>query len=245
MLRLVYNESESDAEKEKKDMKRSEINALLQDAAVFFKNMNYHLPPFAFWSVEDWQNKGAEYQEIRDNQLGWDITDFGSGDFEKVGLLLFTVRNGNQSDARYDKPYAEKAMIVRVGQVTPYHFHNKKMEDIINRGGGDLIVKVYNSNEKEELADTDVTVYSDGRTYQVPAGTEIRLTPGESITLKRGCYHSFWADKATTFVGEVSQVNDDSSDNRFLEETGRFPEVEEDEKPVYLMGMDYEKYWKK
>ena len=27
---------------------------------------------------------------------------------------------------------------------------------------------------------------------------------------------------------EVSMVNDDTSDNRFLEEIGRFPEIEED-----------------
>jgi len=78
--------------------------------------------------------------------LGWDITDFGGGDFLKKGLLLFTMRNGNLYDDRYTKPYAEKYLIVEEGQVTPFHFHWKKMEDIINRGGGNLLVQVYNDD---------------------------------------------------------------------------------------------------
>ncbi len=225
-------------------MKRSEINHLLQQACDFFKGMNYHLPPFAFWSPEDWKTKGPEYREIRDNQLGWDLTDFGSGDFHKCGLLLFTVRNGNMTDPRYDKPYAEKAMIVEPDQITPMHFHASKMEDIINRGGGELIIQLYNADEHDKLADTPVTVFSDGRVYQVPAGSEVRLTPGESVTLKSRCYHTFRAEGAKTFVGEVSKVNDDSLDNYFFNPVGRFPEVEEDEAPLYLMGIDYDKFWK-
>ncbi len=225
-------------------MKRSEINQLLQQACGFLKEMNYHLPPFAFWSPEDWKSKGEEYREIRDNQLGWDLTDFGSGDFHKCGLLLFTVRNGSMTDPRYDKPYAEKAMIVEPDQITPMHYHASKMEDIINRGGGDLIIQLYNADENDRLADTPVTVFSDGRIYQVPAGSKVCLTPGESVTLKPRCYHTFWAEHGKTFVGEVSKVNDDTLDNYFLDPVGRFPEVEEDEAPLYLMGIDYDKFWK-
>jgi len=36
-------------------------------------------------------------------------------------------------------------------------------------------------------------------------------------------------------IGEVSMVNDDDSDNRFLDETGRFPAIEEDVEPVHLL----------
>lgn len=115
-------------------MKRSEINELIDNAIVFFKNQNFVLPPFAYWSPEEWKNKNSEYDEIRDNQLGWDITDFGSGDYNKRGLFLFTIRNGNQNNKKYIKPYAEKIMIVGENQETPYHFHWNKMEDIINRG---------------------------------------------------------------------------------------------------------------
>ena len=220
-------------------MKRSELNKIMKNAVEFIDKMNFKLPPFAFWSPEEWAQKGHEYDEIRDNMLGWDITDFGSGDFLKIGLLMFTVRNGNFNDPKYVKPYAEKLLIVEDGQITPYHFHWSKMEDIINRGGADLIVKVYNSTEDGRFADTDVDIYMDGRHFTVAAGSTVRLKPGESITLQTGMYHSFWADGGKVLLGEVSKVNDDRVDNRFYESTGRFPEIEEDEKPLYLLGNEY------
>ena len=178
-------------------------------------------------------------RRIRRFPLRWDITDFGSGDFRKVGLLMFTIRNGNFNDKKYVKPYAEKLLIVEDGQVTPYHFHWSKMEDIINRGGGNLIVKVYNSTEDGQFADTDVDIYMDGRHFTVKAGTTVRVRPGESISLQTGMYHCFWAEGGKTLLGEVSKVNDDRVDNRFYEPTGRFPEIEEDEKPLYLLGNEY------
>jgi D-lyxose ketol-isomerase len=115
------------------------------------------------------------------------------------------------------------------------------MEDIINRGGGNLLVKVYNSTPDEDKADTPVDVFVDGRKYTVPAGSVIRLTPGESITLCPGQYHKFWGEKGTgrILLGEVSKVNDDRVDNRFFAPTGRFPEIEEDEAPLYLLGNEY------
>lgn len=222
-------------------MKRSELNRIMRDAVAFIDSMNVKLPPFAFWSPEEWAEKGSEYDEIRDNMLGWDVTDFGSGDFQKIGLLMFTLRNGNFHDKRYVKPYAEKLLIVEEEQITPFHFHWSKMEDIINRGGGNLMVKVYNSTKDEDFDTTPVTIMSDGRTYQVEAGSVLRLTPGESISIQSGMYHSFWGEKGTgkILLGEVSKVNDDRIDNRFYETTGRFPAIEEDEKPLYLLGNEY------
>lgn len=222
-------------------MKRSEINAIMREAVAFAGKMNFRFPPFAFWSPEDWKSKGAEYDEIRDNMLGWDITDFGSGDYYKVGLLMFTLRNGNFNLKKYVKTYAEKLLIVQEEQVTPFHFHFKKMEDIINRGGGNLLMQLYNSDDKEQFADTPVTVYSDGRSYQVKPGSIIRIRPGESVTYMPGQYHKFWGEKGTgtVLIGEVSKVNDDRVDNRFLEKTGRFPEIEQDEAPLYLLSNEY------
>ena len=98
-------------------MKRSEVNNIIEEAIAFCDQMNFKLPPFAFWTLEDWQTKGREYQEIRDNQMGWDITDFGSGDFDKIGLLIFVLRNGNFTNPKYKKPYCEKILIVEEGQV--------------------------------------------------------------------------------------------------------------------------------
>ena len=222
-------------------MKRSELNKIMKDAVEFINEMNFKLPPFAFWSPEEWAEKGHDYDEIRDNMLGWDITDFGYGDYRKIGLLMFTIRNGNFNDKKYIKPYAEKLLIVEEEQITPFHFHWSKMEDIINRGGGNLLVQVYNSTKDEQFADTPVTVSVDGRSYEVEAGGIIRIKPGESITLPSGQYHKFWGEKGTgkILLGEVSKVNDDRVDNRFYEKTGRFPEIEEDEKPLYLLGNEY------
>lgn len=222
-------------------MKRSEINAIIAHAKEFCKEMNFALPPFVYWTPDDWAKKGSECAEIADNQLGWDITDFGSGDFYKVGLMLITLRNGNLADEKYKKTYAEKIMIVREGQVTPMHYHYQKYEDIINRGGGNLVIKLYNRTDDDELADTPVTVSVDGVKRTLPAGGILVLEPGESICMHARLYHSFWGEegKGTVLVGEVSRVNDDHNDNRFYKPVGRFPEIEEDEAPLHLLGVEY------
>lgn len=222
-------------------MKRSEVNALMRDSLRFIAEQGFHLPPYVTWSPTDWRQKGRECDEIRDTMLGWDITDFGSGDFARVGLILITLRNGTTKDTRYGKPYAEKIMIVRESQVTPMHFHWQKMEDIINRAGGTLMIQVYNSTPDEKLAETPVTVAMDGSRRTVPAGSILPVRPGESITMERKVYHSFWGKErtGTVLVGEVSQVNDDRSDNRFFERAGRFPTIIEDEQPCHLLCTEY------
>ena len=225
-------------------MKRSEINAIMKNALSLFKEYKISLPQFVLWTADEWKTKGEEVREIKDNMLGWDITDFGGGDFNKKGLFLITLRNGNQKmPEKYPKVYAEKLMIVQENQVTPMHFHWYKMEDIINCGGGNLIIKLYNSTENEELADTDVEVSVDGVKHTFPAGYELCLKPGDSVTLTPGLYHRFWGEegKGTIIVREVSMCNDDANDNRFYEETGRFPAIEEDEAPLYLLCNEYDK----
>ena len=221
-------------------MKRSESNAIIRENIDFIKRMNFNLPPFAYFTPEEWSKKAHEYDEIRKNMLGWDVTDYGHGDFRNIGLFLFTIRNGNIAD-KQGKPYAEKLLISDEDQYSPMHFHHNKMEDIINRGGGNLIVEVYNATDDDRLADTDVTVHLDGHTATVPAGTKLRLAPGESITLPQRQYHAFWAEKGhgKVLIGEVSMVNDDNTDNRFYEAQGRFPAIEEDESPIYLLCNEY------
>lgn len=228
-------------------VKRSEINAIMRDADAFMKGQGFLLPPFAYWSPADWAAKGDEVREIVDRQLGWDITDFGSGDYQRRGLFIFTIRNGNPADLPKGagKLYAEKVLIADVGQVTPLHFHWRKVEDIINRGGGKLVIQLYNATESEGLADTDVVVSTDGVRRTVPAGGKVVLAPGESITLPTRLYHAFWAEDARVLIGEVSLVNDDNTDNRFYEPVGRFPEIEEDEPPLYLLCTDYPRYYGK
>lgn len=156
-------------------MKRSEINRLIRDSIEFFNLMNFKLPPWAFWKPEDWKGEYETCSEIVDNMLGWDLTDFGSGDFHRCGLILFTLRNGNPSKDK--KIYAEKAMIVEELQETPMHFHWSKMEDIINRGGGNLVIELYNSDENEEFTDKNVVLKIDGITKTVKPGGIVTLTP--------------------------------------------------------------------
>ncbi len=105
-------------------MKRSEVNAIISDAKSFFDLYHFKLPVWASWSPEQWKGRYRDCAEIVDNGLGWDITDFGCGKFEKVGLVLFTVRNGNHE--KKDKTYCEKIMIADENQVTPMHCHWKK-----------------------------------------------------------------------------------------------------------------------
>ena len=222
-------------------MKRSEINRIIREAAALIASHHFALPPFARWTPEEWAQKGSECHEIRDNMLGWDITDYGLGRFEEVGLVLVTLRTGSQRDGRYPKPYAEKLLISREGQVCPMHFHHVKTEDIINRGGGVLMMALYNADADDGLADTDVTVSADGVVLTVPAGTELELHPGQSVTLPPRMYHAFWAkaSSGTVLIGEVSACNDDVTDNRFLEPMGRFPSIEEDEPPFRLLCTEY------
>ena len=225
-------------------MKRSQINREMRNALRMLEEYKIVLPPFARWSAEEWKNKGDEAEEIKENMLGWDITDFGSGDFDKIGLLLICLRNGNQlKKEKYPKPYAEKLMIVKEKQITPMHYHWSKMEDIINCGGGNLIIKLYNSTTDNQLADTDVFVVIDGVRHVFPAGTEVRLEPGESVTLTPGLFHRFWGEegKGTVLVREVSMCNDDTNDNCFYDPAGRFPAIEEDEAPLHLLCNEYGK----
>jgi len=226
-------------------MKRSEINAIMREADAFIRGRGFYLPPFAYWTPQEWAAKGAEVREIVDNGLGWDITDFGSGKFNQYGLFLFTVRNGHPHNWQtlQGKLYAEKIMLVGADQMTPMHFHWSKSEDIINRGGGKLVIQLYNSTPDEDLARTEVTVSTDGVQRTVEAGGTLVLSPGESITLPSHLYHAFWGVESRVMVGEVSMVNDDRTDNRFYEPVGRFPQIEEDEPPLHLLVTDYARYY--
>jgi D-lyxose ketol-isomerase len=227
-------------------MKRSEINQIMRQADQFLQACKFYLPPFAYWSPEDWEIKGPEVSEIVETKLGWDITDFGMGDFHNFGLFLFTVRNGRAGNWKtlQGKLYAEKILIVDVGQVTPLHFHWSKMEDIINRGGGKLAIQLYNATPEEgKDIHSPVKMSIDSVECTVPAGGIVYLEPGESISLPPYLYHQFWAEGEKTLVGEVSMVNDDEKDNRFLESQPRFPKIEEDEAPFYLLCSDYPKFY--
>ncbi len=224
-------------------MRRSEINAALREMEAMLREYRIALPDFCGFTPEEWAEKGHEYDEVRDNMLGWDITDYGLGRFDEVGFSLITLRNGNLAMRdRYPKTYAEKLLYLKEGQYSPMHFHWSKMEDIINRGGGNVLIRVYNSLPDEELDRVSpVTVRTDGLERTVPAGSQVRLRPGQSITIQPYLYHDFEVEKGggPVLLGEVSQCNDDKNDNRFNPPVGRFPAVEEDEPPYRLLCSEY------
>ena len=220
-------------------MKRSEINRHIDFANDFFKQHLFKLPAWANLSPEAWKTKGSGYDEIRLSGMGWDITDFGKECFEKEGLTLFTIRNGYPGRTPF-KTYCEKIMIAGDHQITPTHFHWKKMEDIINRGGGDLCLQLWKADpETEEMTDSSFIMKIDGVAQTFNAGDIVRLKPGESICFEPYIYHQFWAEGGPALVGEVSTVNDDANDNRFYEPVGRFPEITEDEPARYCLCNEY------
>ncbi|WP_165002798.1 MULTISPECIES: D-lyxose/D-mannose family sugar isomerase [unclassified Enterococcus] len=225
-------------------MKRSMINHIIDETIEFTKERGLVYPRFAYFTQKDWEDLTKQSQEIIDNMLGWDVTDFGEGNYSVKGLTSFTFRNGNYNHPeQYPKPYCEKLLIVEDGQELPFHFHWKKMEDIINRGGGVLEITLYHADEQDQLdKHSDVSYVSDGQSFTVPAGTVVRLFPGSSITLMPRVYHKWKGIKGTgkIMLFEVSSTNDDKTDNRFLEDIPRLISIEEDDQPKYYLFSDYD-----
>ena len=223
-------------------MKRSEINQIINEAKNFLKKNNFILPPFGYWHSENWKSVSKnDIEEIINNSLGWDITDFGFNNFWKIGICIFTLRNGSQENIKkgVGKTYAEKIFFLEADQRVPLHTHYIKIEDVINRGGGNLGVQLYNAKKDYSLDDTSIILYKDGQKTKFVAGEKFILKPGESITLLPGVYHKFWGANEKVLVGEVSLANDDVNDNKFLKEVGRFPTIEEDVDPLHLLINDY------
>jgi D-lyxose ketol-isomerase len=224
-------------------MNRSEVNEILRRSSAFIRSFGYVMPPFADWEPEQMRRATQEAPDIIARRLGWDVTDFGQGRFEDFGLFLFTVRNGNAADLAQGRGmlYAEKIMISRAGQRAPMHRHNIKAEDIINRGGGDLVLELFAPAPDGSIdPHAPVTVPCDGVPRTLPAGGHLRLNPGESVTLLPGVWHAFWGERADVLIGEVSTVNDDLTDNVFRDPVGRFSDIVEDEAPWRLLVADYD-----
>ena len=226
-------------------MKRSRINQIMAEAEEMIRRHGFVLPPFAHWSPEEFRAKASVARRVIDGRCGWDITDYGQGRFDEMGLFLFTLRNGLLSDLQRGGGmcYAEKLLISRQDQLSPMHTHVIKAEDIINRGGAMLVVELYGSDEAGRFApDRGGLVRCDGIDRAYGPGEKLRLAPGESVTLMPGDWHAFWGEGGDVLIGEVSTVNDDLTDNIFVEPIGRFAEVEEDEAPTHLLVSDYESW---
>lgn len=228
---------------EEKSMKRSRVNEILREGDAFIRSFGYVMPPFAYWTPQELKEKRPA--GIVDARLGWDITDYGQGKYDDLGLLLFTVRNGRAEDLTRGTGmlYAEKIMISRRNQLSPMHRHVVKAEDIINRGGGRLVLELFMPAHDGGIdREAEVEVPTDGVVRRLPAGGLLKLDPGESVTLLPGVWHAFWGEGGDVLIGEVSTVNDDLTDNIFADPIGRFSDIEEDEEPLRLLVSDYDRF---
>jgi len=183
-------------------MKRSEINRACREAKACFEKNNWQLPP----------------------EPRWDISDFGLGEFEKTGLVLINLAE--------EAEYCEKLMYCRKNQVTPLHMHVKKKEDIICRQG-QLAMELWAGHPEKTAKGISFALKRNGKEVAVRSGAVIELEAGERVTLIPGIYHAFWGASDECVIGEVSTANDDTNDNFFVNpEIGRYPGIEEDERPL-------------
>jgi D-lyxose ketol-isomerase len=223
-------------------MKRSRINAIMAEAGELIARHGFVLPPFANWSPSEFKAKRDIADRVIQSRCGWDITDYGEGRYDEMGLFLFTLRNGSLADLKRGGGmcYAEKLLISKQDQLSPMHTHVIKAEDIINRGGATLVVELYGSDATGGFAwDKGGVVRCDGITRPYGPGEKLKLAPGESVTLMPGDWHAFWGEGGDVLIGEVSTVNDDVTDNIFREPIGRFSTIEEDVAPTHLLVSDY------
>lgn len=224
-------------------MKRSEVNRRIAWAIDLAQKVNFTLPAFGYWKAEDWKSNRKRWGNIPAVMQGWDVTDYGSGQFEQIGAVLFTLRNGSVYDPKIGTPYAEKIIAMKEGQMLPLHFHYSKTEDIINRAGGTLLLKLYNSKGAAHEVDSEspVHVYMDGELRSFQPGETVEVKTGGSITLTPYTYHAFWAkeEDGDLLIGEVSSINDDTKDNHFAQPFQLSP-IEEDEAIVYPLCNEYQ-----
>ena len=224
-------------------MKRSEVNNAIEWANDLLSKQNIRLPGLAHWSLDTWREKKDHLHTIRKTMLGWDISDYGRGEFDKLGAVLFTVRNGLVTDESVGVPYCEKYILMKDGQRLPKHYHIYKTEDIINRAGGTLWLKLFDVDPATgKETGKPVTVYCDGIPQTFESGEDVFVEIGDSITLPPYVAHIFGpkAGGGDLVVGEVSRINDDVTDNYFLEEIARFADIEEDVAPLRPLCNEYD-----
>jgi len=229
-------------------MKRSEIDAHIGAAIELLAAKGSALPPEARWDRAAWCAHAAELGDFAARGIGWDLTDFGSGDFARTGLLLYTLSNGLPDGAGQggDQAYANKLLVVQPGQVTPTHHHWRKVEDIIVLAGGRLCIRLFAVGPGDAVDRArPVRLLRDNLWTEVGPGDTVTLAPGERVRLERHHYHAFWGEASggPVIVEEVSSVNDDRTDNCFLpeERRGRFPAIDEDGPARFLLCSDVKK----
>ena len=222
---------------------RAQIESSIAEAAEVFASFGLKLPPWAMDTTEVWDQRAGDpaWDQVRDCMLGWDVTDFGSGRFEEIGRVLFTVRNGRLNDSRYPKAFAQKYLFDPEHQRAPAHFHLSKNEDICCLAGGNILVELCKADDNNQRSDERFQVAVDGVYRELGPGDTVRLKPGMSVNIPPRTIHQFWGEEGTglTISSEVSSVCDDVKDNFFLDPAERFPGITEDAERVHYLCNEY------
>ena len=224
-------------------MKRSLVNEAIRYSLELLEKNNFRLPDFGYWTLDEWKRHKDELDWVKQLMLGWDLTDHGLGRFDEIGCTLFTIRNGMLYKPEVGVPYAEKLLIFKAGQRLPTHYHGFKTEDIINRAGGPMFIKLYNTVDGK-VVDTPVSVYQDGFKHTYQPGEEVLIYPGNSISIMPGVAHTFGPKPGCgdLICGEVSKINDDNIDNYHVEiPPKQYAEIEEDEPIIHPLCNEYER----
>jgi D-lyxose ketol-isomerase len=199
------------------------------------------LPPFALWSEAQYRDDLAAARRIAERGLGWSVVEFKPGAFATEGLCVFTLRMGDwrQLQTGRGRLYAEKALFAEEGQRTPHHYHIVKTEDVINRGGARFVVELVKVDRSGAPLKERFRVVKDVTTLELGPGDQVRLEPGESLTLDPFVAHAFWAEGGATLGGEVSLANDDATDNYFLPALKPLAPIQEDQPKRYVTTRDH------
>ena len=68
-------------------MKRSKINEIMAAAEDLIHHYGFVLPPFANWSPDQFKANAPAAARVISGRCGWDITDYGQGRFDQMGLF--------------------------------------------------------------------------------------------------------------------------------------------------------------
>jgi D-lyxose ketol-isomerase len=221
-------------------MKRSFIDSRIEAMHKLCDRYGVALPPFARWGEAEYRANPDSAKTIAARGLGWNVVEFKPGAFATEGLTLFTLRMGDwrELEAKRGRLYAEKAIMSQDGQRAPHHYHIVKTEDIVNRGGARFVVELFKVDRNGEPMKERFRALKDVTVLDLGPGDQVRLEPGESLTLEPYIAHAFWAEGGVALAGEVSLANDDRTDNYFVHKLAPASPIEEDGPARYVTARD-------
>ena len=85
-------------------MKRSLIDKNIDWAIALCEKMHVALPGFAYWTPQDWEDKKDSTAYMRKVAMGWDVTDYNSGDLTRSAACCSrsaTVSRTSRKPAEY------------------------------------------------------------------------------------------------------------------------------------------------